>query len=57
VESTNHSPMSCHGSICDSARKTWDDDHRRIEYGSAPAMIRLSTVNGPISVRDSRENL
>jgi hypothetical protein len=57
VESTNHSPMSCHGSICDSARKTWDDDHRRIEYGNAPAMIRLSTVNGPISVRDSRESL
>jgi hypothetical protein len=57
VESTNHSPMSCHGSICDNARKTWDDDHRRIEYGNAPAMIRLSTVNGPISVRDSRESL
>jgi hypothetical protein len=57
VESTNHSPMSCRASICDNARKTWDDDHRRIEFGSAPAMIRLSTVNGPISVRDSRENL
>jgi DUF4097 and DUF4098 domain-containing protein YvlB len=57
VESTNYAPMSCHGSICDNARKTWDDHHRRIEYGSAPAMIRLSTVNGPISVRDSRESL
>lgn len=57
VESKNYAPMSCKASICDNARKTWDDDHRRIEYGSAPAMIRLSTVNGPVSVQDSRELL
>jgi DUF4097 and DUF4098 domain-containing protein YvlB len=57
VESKNYAPMSCKASICDNARKTWDDDHRRIEYGSAPAMIRLSTVNGPVSVQDSREIL
>src|SRR6266581_2532449 len=53
VESTNYAPVSCKASICDNARKTWDDEHRRIEYGSSPAMIRLSTVNGPISVRES----
>jgi len=57
VESTNHAPVSCKASICDNARKTWDDEHRRIEYGNAPVMIRLSTVNGPVSVRDSREKL
>jgi hypothetical protein len=57
VESTNHSPMSCRASICDNARKTWDDEHRRIEYGNAPAMIRLSTVNGPVSVEESRGKL
>jgi hypothetical protein len=57
VESTNYAPVSCKGSICDNARKTWDDEYRRIEYGNAPTMIRLSTVNGPVSVRDSREKL
>ena len=57
VESTNYAPVSCKASICDNARKTWDDEHRRIEFGSAPAMIRLSTVNGPVSVRESREKL
>src|SRR4029077_14201563 len=57
VESTNHSPVSCRASVCDSARKTWDDEHRRIEYGSVPAIIRLSTVNGPVSVQESREKL
>lgn len=55
VESTNHAPMSCHASICDSARKTWDDEHRRIEYGSSPAVVHLSTVNGPVSVEDGRD--
>jgi hypothetical protein len=57
VESTNYAPVSCKASICDNARKTWDDNHRRIEYGNAPAMIRLSTVNGPVSVQESREKL
>jgi hypothetical protein len=55
VESRNYSPMSCHASICDNARKTWDDNNRRIEFGGSPAMIRLSTVNGPVSVRSARE--
>ena len=55
VESTNHAPMSCHASICGSARKTWDDEHRRIEYGSSPAVVHLSTVNGPVSVEDGRD--
>jgi DUF4097 and DUF4098 domain-containing protein YvlB len=50
LESNGNSPMSCHASVCDDARKTWDEDHRRIEFGAAPAIIHLSTVNGPISV-------
>lgn len=57
VESSNNSPVSCRASICDTARKTWDDENRRIEYGNMPATIRLSTVNGPVSVRESRETL
>jgi hypothetical protein len=57
VESRNYSPMSCHASICDSARKTWDDNNRRIEYGASPAMIKLSTVNGPVSIQSSREEM
>jgi len=57
VESTHYAPVSCKASICDNARKTWDDDHRRIEYGSGPAMIRLSTVNGPVSVQESHDRL
>lgn len=55
VESTNRAPMSCRASICGSARKTWDDEHRRIEFGSSPAVVHLSTVNGPVSVEDGRD--
>src|SRR6202158_3129064 len=51
VESRNQAPVSCQASICDNARRTWDDENRRIEYGAAPAVIRLSTVNGPVSVK------
>ena len=55
VESTNYAPMSCHARICDSAQKTWDDHHRRIEYGAAPAVLHFSTVNGPVSVEQARD--
>jgi hypothetical protein len=51
VESRGHGPVSCSSSICGDARKTWDDDRRRIEFGSSPALIHLSTDNGPVSVR------
>jgi len=54
VESKGYSPVSCHGSVCDNAQKTWDDDHKRIEYGSKPAVIYMSAVNGPISVNQSK---
>jgi len=52
VESRGHGPVSCHASICGEARKTWDDeDRRKIEYGSGSPMIKLSSYNGPVSVR------
>lgn len=51
VESRGHSPFQCRGEACAGARRTWDDDHRRIELGEGPALVRLSTENGPVSVR------
>lgn len=49
VEGRN-APVSCHASICGQARKTWDDEHKRIEFGEGPAVLRMTTVNGPITV-------
>ena len=57
VETSRSGPISCHASICENARKTWDEDNRRIEYGGTPAMIHLSTVNGPVSVQSPKEEM
>jgi len=44
--------VSCSASICGDARKTWDDeDRRKIEFGSGSPVIKLSSYNGPVSVR------
>jgi DUF4097 and DUF4098 domain-containing protein YvlB len=50
VESAGRSPFQCHGEGCQSARRDWDDDHKRIEFGGADPVVRLSTVNGPVSI-------
>jgi DUF4097 and DUF4098 domain-containing protein YvlB len=55
IESNGNSPMSCHASVCDAARKTWDEDQHRIEFGNSPAIIHLTTVNGPVSVRQGND--
>ena len=54
VESNGRGPVSCRSEACRDARRSFDDDdHRRIEFGSGPTVVRMSTVNGPISVKDS----
>jgi len=56
VESDGHGPMSCRAEACRQAKRTWDDeDNRRIELGSGPTVVHLSTVNGPVSVREREE--
>jgi hypothetical protein len=48
--SEGHSPFQCRASACSEGRKTWDDDHKRIEFGSGPTLVRLTTENGPVTV-------
>jgi DUF4097 and DUF4098 domain-containing protein YvlB len=50
LSSKGHSPMSCDAEVCGEARKTWDNDEKRIEFGSSNPVIHISTVNGPVSV-------
>ena len=56
VETTGRGPINCRAEGCE---RFWreDDDHRsreprRIELGSGPVNVRLSTVNGPVTVKD-----
>ena len=49
VEASGNSPWSCSG--CAAARRTWQDEGRRFELGEGPVRVRLSTVNGPVSIK------
>lgn len=51
VESLGNAPFRCRGAACADARRTWDDHHKRLELGEGPAVVHLSTRNGPVSVR------
>lgn len=50
VEASGYSPMSCKAAECRDAHKSWDDDLRWIEFNGTPRLVKLSTVNGPVSV-------
>ena len=52
VEMLGHGPVTCLSSVCRSARKTWDEESRTIEFGDSriDPVVRLSTENGPVSV-------
>ena len=51
VETLGRSPFLCHGDACAGVRRTWDDEHKRLELGDGPVVVRLSTENGPVSIR------
>jgi Putative adhesin len=52
VRSDGHSPMECSADACSEARKTWDDNGKKIEFGPSNPVIHLSTHNGPVSVEN-----
>jgi len=59
VESDGHGPISCRAEACRNAKRTWGDDDdddfdrgRRIELGSGTQNVHMSTVNGPVSIRE-----
>jgi DUF4097 and DUF4098 domain-containing protein YvlB len=54
IEAKGHGPISCKAAECDRGWRSNDDgEPRRIELGSGPTNVRLSTVNGPVTVKDS----
>lgn len=55
VESSGRSPFQCRAKACEEARKNWTDDSRTVELGaSGSPVVRLSTVNGPVSIQSQR---
>jgi len=60
VESDGHSPFACRAEACTGqirSMSTGDDDDdffpRRVEFGTGPAVVHLSSHNGPVSVKNS----
>ena len=65
VESSGRGPLSCRAAGCDQWRAEqrrihddddddygWNDRPRRIELGNGRADVHLSTVNGPVTIKD-----
>jgi hypothetical protein len=60
VESKGRGPISCRAAGCAEFRRAqldddddyYDDRPRVIELGSGPTNVRLSTVNGPVTIRE-----
>ncbi|HEY0371700.1 MAG TPA: hypothetical protein VGD79_06840 [Thermoanaerobaculia bacterium] len=53
IEAKGHGPISCHAADCERGWRSDDDgEPRRIELGNGPATVHLSTVNGPVTVKD-----
>ena len=50
VQSRGRSPFHCSG--CEGARKDFDDNSKSVQFGTGSPVVRLSTVNGPVSIND-----
>jgi len=57
IETRGRSPFSCRGGACAVVRRTWDDEHKRLELGDGPVVVRLSTENGPVSIHTGASTL
>ncbi len=50
VEATGYSPFNCEARACDQARGTWRSNHHGVDMGGGTPAVRMSTVNGPVSI-------
>ena len=50
ISSSFNSPWNCRMSACRSGNRDWDERSRSLRLGSDPVVVRISTVNGPVTV-------
>ena len=57
IQSAGRSPFRCRAAACQGAHRTWkdDDEERSIDIGDGAANVHISTVNGPVSVKDEED--
>jgi len=52
ISSSQYSPWSCRAAACRSGNRDWDDRTRSLRLGADPVVVRLSTVNGPVTIAE-----
>ena len=52
VDASKHSPVECRAIQCQQAVRTWDRPNI-IQFGESTPIIRLSTINGPVTIVSS----
>lgn len=57
IRSAGHSPWNCAESLCGAMSKSWrndddDEEDKVVRFGGATPVVRLSTENGPVSVKE-----
>lgn len=55
IRSAGHAPWHCPESLCGATARMWNDDRdedKVVRFGGATPIVRLSTENGPISVKE-----
>ncbi len=52
ISSSDRSPWSCRIAACrSSGNRDWDDRGRSIRIGNDPVVVKISTVNGPVTIQ------
>jgi DUF4097 and DUF4098 domain-containing protein YvlB len=54
VEASRHSPFECRAIQCKQAVRTVDRPNL-VEFGDSSAVVRMSTVNGPVTIRSASD--
>jgi hypothetical protein len=57
VETSAHAPISCRSVQCRALTRSWADEDnsdrpRHLELGSGAAKVHMTTVNGPVAIKD-----
>lgn len=57
VTARGYSPFRCDAAPCTVAVKDWDDRNRTVRFGKSgqPAVVRMSTINGPVSIKSTMQ--
>ena len=51
ISSSEHSPWNCRIAACRAGNRDWDDRSRSLRIGSDPVVVKISTVNGPVTIQ------